>query len=537
MNMKICQNTKRYYAYVRKSSESREKQALSISAQKRQIRAQFPDLNITFIEEERSAFEYGNRPLFKEMLEALENSNYEGLIAWHPDRLSRNEHDAAEITYRVRTGKLGELRFVSYTFDNSPEGIMMLQFALCQSQYESAKKGKDVERGMREKAETGYPPGQAPLGYKNAENPCPMGPHERRITVPDSDFDMYRRMFDLMLTGKYTPPQIQKIVNEEWQFRTKNGKKISRSKMYGLLTNPFYCGQFEYPLSSGEWYTGKYTPMITYAEHETILQMLDKGYTTRPQNRTFPYRGPVKCGECGAAITAQQTIKRQKNGVVRYYHYYHCTGRKVKDCPQSKIHITQKQLDEQVSEKIKEMEIPPEFHKYALKWVERENKKEQKNRNKVLEHQRKEYDDCIRLLDRLTDMRAREEIDADDFARRKNELSEKKRILERQLQETDERIDRWHQITQDVFTFLENARLKLLEADDKKKTEILQAMGITFTLSGKILNIELHDAFKPMPECAAAVSSIHKELKPHKTPATEEQMEKMYENSSRVLPG
>ncbi len=73
---------------------------------------------------------------------------YLGIIAWHPDRLSRNEIDASTITYLVRTGVIHGLKFGSYNFDNSPEGIMMLQLALSQSQYFSSKLGKDVKRGL-----------------------------------------------------------------------------------------------------------------------------------------------------------------------------------------------------------------------------------------------------------------------------------------------------------------------------------------------------------------------------------------------------
>ena len=107
----------------------------------------FGDLDVEFIEETHSSFFPYNRPIFADMIERIKKGERQGLIAWHPDRLSRNEIDAATITYMIRTAEITDLKFGSYYFDNSPEGIWMLQMALSQSQYSSAKLSKDVKRG------------------------------------------------------------------------------------------------------------------------------------------------------------------------------------------------------------------------------------------------------------------------------------------------------------------------------------------------------------------------------------------------------
>jgi DNA invertase Pin-like site-specific DNA recombinase len=62
-------------------------------------------------------------------------------------------------------GHLKDLKFCSYNFDGSPEGIMMLQMTMNQGQYESSKQGKDVKRGLATKAGTGEKPGRVPPGY------------------------------------------------------------------------------------------------------------------------------------------------------------------------------------------------------------------------------------------------------------------------------------------------------------------------------------------------------------------------------------
>ena len=162
-------NGLRYIAYVRKSEERKERQELSHKAQKRKIEEQFPDLNIVdTLEESKSAFTPG-RPVFNEIIKMVKTGKIDGIVCWHPNRLSRNEIDAADVTYMLRKNILKDLKFCAYTFQNNPEGIMMLQIIMSQSQYESAKQGRDVSKGMKEKAiggeAGGERPGVVPTGY------------------------------------------------------------------------------------------------------------------------------------------------------------------------------------------------------------------------------------------------------------------------------------------------------------------------------------------------------------------------------------
>jgi site-specific DNA recombinase len=142
----------RYIAYVRKSEVREDRQELSHQSQIEEIKQRFPDLNIIkwMVPESASAFKPG-RPIFNEMMDMIEHGEADGIVGWHPNRCSRNEIDSARITYMLRD-KLKDLKFVSYTFENSAEGIMFLQMTMNQSQYESSKQGRDVSRGGRSAA-------------------------------------------------------------------------------------------------------------------------------------------------------------------------------------------------------------------------------------------------------------------------------------------------------------------------------------------------------------------------------------------------
>src|SRR3989344_3448995 len=210
----VIENIKKIIiGYLRKSSESREKQALSIPSQKREIQSKFPDQEIIWIEEEKSAFKPYNRPKFAQMMKMVQEGRVDCIVAWHPDRLSRNEIDAGEITYALRMGIIKDLKFLSYSIENTPDGIKHLQNTLSDSQYYSSKLGVDVKRGLADKLEMGRMPGLAPLGYKNTKL-ATRG--ENKIEEDPASFKIVRKMWDLMLTGNYSVPQVRDIATNKW---------------------------------------------------------------------------------------------------------------------------------------------------------------------------------------------------------------------------------------------------------------------------------------------------------------------------------
>ena len=157
----------------------------------------------------------------------------------------------------IRTGEIADLKLVTYHFDNTPEGIWMLQMALSQSQYESAKKGRDVKRGLEKKAQMGDYPGPAPLGYLNDKY---EERGKKKVYTDAERHLLLRRMVEMMLTGRYTPPRIRQIANRDWGFKAPNGRGISRTGIYNLFSRPFYFGEYEYPVGSGNWHRGNHEP-------------------------------------------------------------------------------------------------------------------------------------------------------------------------------------------------------------------------------------------------------------------------------------
>ena len=176
----------------------------------------------------------------------------------------------------------------------------------------------------------------APLGYLNDKT-------EKTIIKDPDRFSLIRKMWDLMLTGNYTPPKILDIATAEWGFRTRTFKKkgyggnpISRSGIYKVFTNIFYAGIIDY---FGTQYPGKHEPMITLEEYDRVQMLLGREGKPRPKHHEFAFTGSIRCAECGCLYTAETKRKLIKStGEIREYTYYHCTRRTRRiNCTQRKV--------------------------------------------------------------------------------------------------------------------------------------------------------------------------------------------------------
>ncbi len=161
-----------YFLYTRKSEEDEGRQIQSLGDQLKIGKRLAEDTGVFIVdifEEARSAKRPG-RPIFNEMIRRVEAGEADGIIAWHPDRLSRNAVDAGVLIDLLDRGKLRDLKFDSYKFENTPEGKWMLNIVLGQSKYYVDKLSKDVKRGIQSKLENGHFPHRAPVGYLNDAN-------------------------------------------------------------------------------------------------------------------------------------------------------------------------------------------------------------------------------------------------------------------------------------------------------------------------------------------------------------------------------
>lgn len=195
----------KYCLYARKSSESDERQTMSIDSQIKEMLtlAEREKINIVNTKREsHSAKASGTRPVFVEILKEIREEKYNAILTWAPDRLSRNAGDLGSLVDLMDQGKLLKIQTYSQSFTNSPNEKFLLMILCSQAKLENDNRGVNVKRGLKAKCEMGIRPGVAPIGYLNVIN-------NNRISevVPDRERDwvvqeMFKRVAEKGHSGR-----------------------------------------------------------------------------------------------------------------------------------------------------------------------------------------------------------------------------------------------------------------------------------------------------------------------------------------------
>jgi len=335
----------KYCLYARKSTESEEKQVLSIDSQIKEMLqlAEKEGLNVVEIKHEsHSAKAAGQRPVFNKIVNDISAGKFNGILTWAPDRISRNAGDLGRIVDLIDQGLLAEIRTYSQKFTNNPNEKFLLMILGSQAKLENDNKSINVKRGLRAKCEMGLWPSVAPTGYLNEKRTDRKG----YVLLDTIRSPIIKQMFEKVANDQWSGRNLYRWLKNEIKFVTKNGKPLSLANVYMILKNPFYCGIFEYPRNSGNWYTGKHKSIITKELFDRVQRQLERDNIVRSQNKEFAFTKLIKCGLCGSGITADEKFKKLKNGTIKRYVYYGCT--KVRDLSCKCGYIREEALIEQL---------------------------------------------------------------------------------------------------------------------------------------------------------------------------------------------
>ena len=508
-----------YGNYNRKSSEDKKRQVLSIDSQREWAVGVVSDRRIVIAEiykEEKSAEAPYLRPEFDKMVRDIRAGIINALIAWKLDRLARNPEEAGIIIGMLKRGEIRHI--ITSDREYRPEDnaiISYVDFGMA-DQY-SRDLSKNVKRGLKAKLQMGWYPSRAPLGYLNSKRSEEKG--RNWIENDTKRFESVKRMWQMMLTGNYTPPQILDIVNNEWKFRTREGKPLSRSMIYKMFNNPFYYSFFEYPKGSGEWFAGKHEPMITRQEFEHVQELLGNISRPRPLSRRFAFTGIMRCGKCGASITAEEKIKRHKNGNVHHYVYYHCTRRIDPKCAEGAIEL--KTLTGQIDTVLRRITISDRFRDWAIKYLHEIRTNEAQSHEQVIDNKQKRVLEITKQLDNLllryTSLANAENalLNDDEFKTIKSSLLKEKNTLETDLQAQSKAVEQWLELSARTFNFARYASIWFAKGDLETRRAIFACIGSDFIVKGRKLNVQLKKPFKFVFDGAEAVE---KELLQVRTP-------------------
>lgn len=475
----------KYFVYCRKSSEAEDRQTLSIDSQRSELHRAFSDQpTITIVEVLTESFsaKAPGRPIFNSMLARIEAGEAEGIIAWHPDRLSRNSVDGGQIIYLLDRGKLRDLKFATFTFENNPQGKLMLQVLLGFSKYYVDALAENVRRGMRTKAQSGWFPAVPPIGYKYDRD-------SGTIVQDPVHAHIVSQILRLALTGQHSVREICRIARDDWNYRTPRKKRmggtpLSINTTYRILRNVFYAGNFYWGKAL---HTGLHAPLISMSDFNRIQANISKQPAPRPSVNRFVYSGLLACGACGRGVTAEHHVNRFGSE----YTYYHCSNRKNGTCKQPSIE--ERNLERAVIAFLSTMALPDEF----VAWVLDDGipaSSESVVQEDIQADLALAAEEVQKQLTTITDLRVRDLISDLEFVeRRKKALEDLRGIQERQREAKN--AQSWIEPTKTLISFSRLAVIAFQNGDDEMRRLILSATVSNPILEDKIVRFSATKPF------------------------------------------
>jgi hypothetical protein len=371
----------------------------------------------------------------------------------------------------------------------------MLQIIFGYSKYYVDSLSENIRRGFRAKLERGWLPNKPPVGYKNEAE-------QRTIITDPETFPIMQRLFEKAVTGAYTVAELERMLREQWGFRTAKGKRsgarpLSVSSLYRVFSNPFFAGYIRW---NGHLYPGKHQPAITWQEFERLQMILGRPGTEKPQKHVFAYTGLIRCGACGLMVTAEHKTNRFGSK----YIYYHCTKRNAGErCSQPSIEV--RELERQIAEQLLSIYVPPAMIERAIKALETQSPTGVQTVAAQSASLEKAIRECNGKLSTLVDLRLRGLISDQELVSRREETQKERVALAEELSALDRRAQ-WFEPVTAVISFGSRAADWFTAGNHVVRKMILKTIGSNLTLMNKKFSIKAAFPYSVRAEPASFLS-------------------------------
>jgi len=436
----------KYILYVRKSTEEDDRQVLSIEAQFVELKefAAKEKLEIVASFQEAKTAKEPGRIKFAEMLAILESGKADGIISWHPDRLARNSVDGGKIIHFVDRGLIKSLKFPTFWFEPTPQGLFMLNIAFGQSKYFVDNLRENVKRGLRQKIRNGTWPGWAPVGYIN-------NPKTRDIDVDSEKAPKVRKLFQMYATGAYTLHSLANWCKENGLVGNL-GKPLVIANIQKNLQNIFYLGLMKW---KGEIFEGKHEPLISKKLFDKCQEVMAKrGKIQEVRKHHFAFLGLMKCASCGCSITGE----RQKG-----HNYYRCT--KKKGLCQEKHYLREEALTEQIKSFLQKVSLSSQDTEKVLAALDAEQEKAKQDAQAEVSVLKEQLAGVETKLQKLLDIYLADALSTEEYAAKKGQFISQKLALSEKITDFETKGLSWLEPAREFVLSL-NQATKLIEENN-----------------------------------------------------------------------
>ncbi len=324
------------------------------------------------------------RKIFNEMIDYVRKNKINIIICEKVDRLTRNLKDALAINDWLEENTERQVHFVKQNLvihknAKSDEKFRWdIEVVLARKTINNLS--EEVKKGQKEKLAQGWSPqGEPPLGYKTT------GEKGHKTHIIDRErAPLIKKMFELYSTGNYPLTTLANTMKKEG-LRNNRNKPVSRSRIHGLLSNPFYIGINKW---NGEIHNNAKQEIFIGRDLFNLVQdklSIKFGGKPKYSKHNYIFKAKVKCEECGGTIAWEM----QKGQLYGYCNRY-------KPCSQ-KSGIKQYEVEDQLLPLL--TKVAPK-NEHVLKWLEKALKESRTNETDYNTNKREELTKVIKTADK-----------------------------------------------------------------------------------------------------------------------------------------
>ncbi|MCX6071212.1 MAG: recombinase family protein, partial [Chloroflexi bacterium] len=373
-------------------------------------------------------------PALRDALAAAKAGEFNVLLAWRVDRITRGDPDIFVVWRRQFQDYKVRMEFAtSPPSGNKRMDQVSTYWQATASADENDRKGAAVRAGKRLSAEkrqrhTGPPP----FGYTTVEKQLALDPEKAPVAA--SIFESYLKGSSLRqiareLTAAGVPPP----------FSLKHGNTVWASQTVGrILKNPVYRGTYIFgsrqliegaihPADREQWVEIPCPRLVEDADWYAVqhrLAVSAASVRNRPTKHIYSLRSRIFCGNCGRAYVGQFN---NRDGRAEYRHRTRDGG-----CAH---HAVPGSIEDKVFEAVMEVITSPEKAKVYYERALAEHRKRFGHVDDVIASALKTRAKDVRTVDRLTASYLDPDIGMSkpEFIRRRDELNRKITALDLQI--------------------------------------------------------------------------------------------------------
>ena len=402
------------------------------------------------------------------------------------DRLLRNEFNSAEIIELARTTNITiHLAKEGLTLEKNspPTAFFMFTMFTANSSLYPRNLSNEVKKGMDKKAELGYFPDRAPVGYKNVR----IGKKHSIIEIDNKKAPFVKRAFELYATSNYSMTQIANILAQEG-FTIKT-RLVHANSIETILKNPFYIGDFVY---KGLYYKGKHQPIVDKSLFFLVQEIIKKKNAPRINKYDFLFNGLIECKNCGKFLTAD--IKKGK------YVYYRCFSKncKIKAIPEHKI-------EKAIIQNLNEISITGDVKNEILANIKACVSSEMNYNTKLTEDNYNKIKHLNKKLELLYNDKLDNVISSEFFRTQYEKWNEEILFLQEQNKNFSKSCDDLINKCELILELLEQASSLYYRLNKENKRIFLKTIYSNFLYDGETVTIKTKRAFELLYKCSLNV--------------------------------